>query len=661
MKFHVKRTLSLLELVFCLTESVAGYHKRSTLVQENQGSMVEIERDDKGLIDLDDTTFDVALEHYPQQADKNGEDMREVRIDGEGTSEVKDQFDLHLTEGGQVTPNFIISEIQFGDGSISSAKNTSDDEDLNSGSGSGDFLIEDATEKYINTTDNASEPVSGREPTSDLPAYCDEYINVTWAPWSPWIQSGDHDIRFRRCHDENKMKVNSYRCHGEYFERRPCAREEANVCRMTDGTVTEQFRVKCHGLDLDDLENSEALRDPYDRKEDCEYTLYDTKYRMPIGNPLTTDELQQADRKLWCSTDSSVLPFYTPKQRCLDIIMSFCKMTDVCKYEKLNDEKRSKPFAKQTCWKDFVLGGILPSGIPVYKSQQMICQHFDKESKLGEVFGHKNVHYATMYDTKRRLPLVSMVTVRSLGDEKWPNVPFMIERGLVEEKTSNLVSWFFHNKKKGIINPRELTKQCDIPTCQFGKKQALPSDFDFSGYKMMPLLPPELVGLDLGQKVATLTMTNIVAMETTVYSAWKRTLQLVRDFAVNTCKIPVELPNRDAEQHRQDGHDLPELYLLSGSVAPLNHMEVIGNDVVVPEIVWTAACCAHGADVSSFGIYLYNQYGQIPAIVSVENLQVLLQSMNYDDVDKIRIDLFPAFDSICSAAENDVSLNLIIS
>lgn len=77
---------------------------------------------------------------------------------------------------------------------------------------------------------------------------------------------------------------------------------------------------------------------------------------MPIGNPLTTDELQQANRKLWCTADDNFIPFYTPKQRCQDNLKSFCKMSEVCKYEKMTDEKRNKAFAKQTCWKDFVLG-----------------------------------------------------------------------------------------------------------------------------------------------------------------------------------------------------------------------------------------------------------------------------------------------------------------
>lgn len=112
--------------------------------------MVQIERDDKGLIDLDDTTFDVALEHYPQPVDKNREDMREVRIDGESVGEAEEQHEVN--EGDSVTPANIVSELQFGSGSILSTNSTTDDEDLTSGSGSGDFMIEDATGLHVNTT-----------------------------------------------------------------------------------------------------------------------------------------------------------------------------------------------------------------------------------------------------------------------------------------------------------------------------------------------------------------------------------------------------------------------------------------------------------------------------------------------------------------------------
>lgn len=238
------------------------------------------------------------------------------------------------------------------------------------------------------------------------------------------------------------------------------------------------------------------------------------------------------------------------------------------------------------------------------------------------------------------------------------NCKLSIISGLVEEDSSSVVSWFFKNKKKGMTTAREMTSQCEIPACTFGKKQALPSDYDHSGYKILPLLPPDLVGWDIGKKISTLTMTNTIPVEPTLYSAWRRSHQLVRKFAVDTCRIPLETPSQDEQTHRHDGHDLPELYLLSGTVAPNNHYEVIGNDVIVPQIIWLAACCAHGAEVSSFGVYMYNNFGENPAVVSLEQLHDLLQSAYYDNIEEIKIDLYPAFDSLCSAGINDMSYKM---
>ena len=58
-----------------------------------------------------------------------------------------------------------------------------------------------------------------------------------------------------------------------------------------------------------------------------------------------------------------------------------------------------------------------------------MCQHFSKDSAFGKVLGYKEDHYATVYDTTRRMPVVTMATVQSLADEKWPVAPLMIEQG----------------------------------------------------------------------------------------------------------------------------------------------------------------------------------------------------------------------------------------
>ena len=47
------------------------------------------------------------------------------------------------------------------------------------------------------------------------------------------------------------------------------------------------------------------------------------------------------------------------------------------------------------------------------------------------MLGFKDDHFATLYDTSLRMPIMSMATVRVLGDDKWPNVPYMLEQGKV--------------------------------------------------------------------------------------------------------------------------------------------------------------------------------------------------------------------------------------
>ena len=204
----------------------------------------------------------------------------------------------------------------------------------------------------------------------------------------------------------------------------------------------------------------------------------------------------------------------------------------------------------------------------------------------------------------------------------------------------------------------DLTTDCAVTSCKHGERQALPSDYEFSGYRIAPLITPDVIGWDLSRRVSTFTMTNTAPMEPTVYSGWKRVMKVIREFAINECHIPVNSDNyRKGKPH--NGYELPELYLISGAAPSMaTDVEVIGNDVTVPEMFWTSVCCAHGAAVSSFGVYVYNTFEQKPAVVSVENLQMLLQANYYDNVDVIKVKLYPAFDGVCSAPENDVSLKI---
>ena len=79
----------------------------------------------------------------------------------------------------------------------------------------------------------------------------------------------------------------------------------------------------------------------------------------------------------------------------------------------------------------FCSGGVLPQGVPFGRNTKLICQRFSKDSKLGKTLGYKDDHFATLYDTLLRIPIMSMATVHVLADEKWPNVPYMLEQGSV--------------------------------------------------------------------------------------------------------------------------------------------------------------------------------------------------------------------------------------
>ena len=205
----------------------------------------------------------------------------------------------------------------------------------------------------------------------------------------------------------------------------------------------------------------------------------------------------------------------------------------------------------------------------------------------------------------------------------------------------------------------DIADPCQTDTCKLGERQAIPSDFDLSGYRIAPLISPDIIGGTLSKRLSTNTLTNAAPMEPTVFARWKKVMQSVRRFEREECRIPVIHYNDNKEVHTSKyGHELPEVYLLSGTYASERHFETIGNDVTVPEMFWLAVCCAHGADVASFGVYVNNNYQAQPKLVSILNLQKIL--MGYFELNQTDINLYPAFDSICSAEENDVSFKIYL-
>ena len=230
--------------------------------------------------------------------------------------------------------------------------------------------------------------------------------------------------------------------------------------------------------------------------------------------------------------------------------------------------------------------------------------------------------------------------------------------GLIQDD-SKVISTFYKDRKKGIIRVEDISDTCQVDKCKLGEKQAIPDDFELSGYRIAPLITPDIIGGTLATQLSTFTLTNAAPMEPTVFSSWKRVLKAIRKFEEMECRIPKRHYSNDNEIHTSRyGHELPEVYILSGTYATGKHTEVIGNDVTVPEMFWLSVCCAHGAEVASFGVYVHNEFQAQPAFVSIDALQTLLRI--YNEFNQTDVKLYPAFDGVCSATENDVSSKLYI-
>jgi len=230
----------------------------------------------------------------------------------------------------------------------------------------------------------------------------------------------------------------------------------------------------------------------------------------------------------------------------------------------------------------------------------------------------------------------------------------------VKCKTASMISWIFKSKQKGMSPIGKDDESCEESSCDYGSYQAMPSAFQHEGFVGVPIIPPELAGAPMAKKIAMFSVTNTVAMDQTVASFWKKAMQQIYAFAINECGLAMRSTGDVMESNGAlDGQ--PALFLLSGALNALGSAtKTIGNGVTVPEMVWMAGCCSSEHRHRSFGIYTYNRFGQRPSIVSLDKLQLLLQSMYFDNVNKVNIDLFPGFNGICLSPENDVASEIFL-
>ncbi|KAL3842355.1 hypothetical protein ACJMK2_020379 [Sinanodonta woodiana] len=527
-----------------------------------------------------------------------------------------------------------------------------------------DLLIED-------TGSNESSNLNFVTDKSKPLPICEELHHSEWTLWSPWIQAGDADIRYRQCPVRHAYSSHQPKCNGSYFEIRKCSPTKKRECLDTMILPTEEYDISCKGIDIHDLEHTDEIRNPYDNIDDCRFSLYDMTTNIAVKDDYTSMDLKMDDdKRSWCDLREKYVPMYTPKTLCRHNLETYCKTSTKCNYDKKRKNLKFKGDMVKSCWERFVLRSKLPDGFQDDGSQFMICQRFDKSSSLGQIFDNKRVYFATLYDTSRRIPVFSMTTVRHLSNEKWPHIPYMIEKSLVD-KCNGPLTWFFSSHGKGMATQLHLDSKSACPSksandglCKHGENQALESDYAYSGYRIAQLLSPDLVESGLGNKIATYTLTNTAPMYPTMMSYWKRLSAAVRHFAITDCKIPLlEKDTNDTEKYVNQSKvrksQFPEMYLLSGVVPSIQPEETLGNDVNVPAAFWIGACCIHGAEVSSFGAYLTNQNDGDAIVISIQNLQAQL-SNSYKYKNATNINLFPAFDGICSSHENDVSHKIFI-
>lgn len=80
--------------------------------------------------------------------------------------------------------------------------------------------------------------------------------SANWGPWSPWIQSGDKDFRFRSCNVTVAIGKNATNitCAGERIQFSSCPVSEKKSCHSANGEEKTSFVYECNGHDPMDID-----------------------------------------------------------------------------------------------------------------------------------------------------------------------------------------------------------------------------------------------------------------------------------------------------------------------------------------------------------------------------------------------------------------------
>lgn len=559
---------------------------------------------------------------------------------------------------------------------------------------------------------------------------CTEHeTTATWTAWSPWIQSGDVDIRFRSCNitigaGQNATNVT---CQGERMQTRACPVTEANTCVTSNGTDTVSMTYQCKGINPMDTHIKDSAFLQYPEEGKCRYSLYDVgssrykfidwtytqlreqgKVRQWCGGPLeTSDNYRLSQRKRW---NADLITMYTPLRACRVKLEKFCRDSiPPCSYTNRDGKRWADSSKGSECLQNLTIGSNVPTGIPNQEGGlTFLCQRFSSGTVYGKMFNAKRSHFATLYDTMRRVPTYSVSKLSVIENKGWPRTPFMVERNLIDKQTQS--SWFYmtQTRKKGLTTVSELEKEIRYDQCAMGKYQATPSDYEYTSYRIGQLLPPELVGHRVDDQLASFAMTNTVPMHRDFYVEWKRVTQIIYKYAKEVCRVPqpheayeaaaaaaaqktLEItsttapastaapsaitteaastgtpsPSSESSTESPSSEDLKygQLYLVAGAVPTLGYKKTVGNGVNVPHLIWMGGCCLQGNETKGFAVYGQNSAQSSMGATSLPQLEILL-SQEYTKHTKrshpFKIKIFPGFQGRCSSAQNDDSLNLTL-
>lgn len=175
---------------------------------------------------------------------------------------------------------------------------------------------------------------------------------------------------------------------------------------------------------------------------DCLFSLYDTADSKFVHTNWTHSQLKnKGDPVVWCAHRGMFIPFASGHKRCTQKLSDFCSKPKSCPKRKRKGLKDHGDLKKK-CWRRFLLGEALPVAVST-EDKYFICQRFAEDTEFARIFGGKSM-YATVYDTRNKIPLISFGRFSNLGDESWPAVPSMMERGELPYMLCHLIDqWYF--------------------------------------------------------------------------------------------------------------------------------------------------------------------------------------------------------------------------